>query len=154
MECNMATDEVCTGYTSIAKLSSAVVETLNMTEYFLSQVMFFLYNGDFNWISMIKYSDYSEKAEKDLAGTNLGIIVGMYKTATVARGYFNSQPFHSPPVALNLLTNAFLRAVPNREDFVIDVINYPLPPTTIDEIDNIGNSQSSGFNIGFTISFG
>jgi len=67
-------------------------------------------------------------------------------------GFFNNQPYHAPPVALNMISNALLYG--NDKNVSIDVTNYPLPQTALDEIDNIGNSMSSGFNIGFTISFG
>jgi hypothetical protein len=63
--------------------------------------------------------------------------------------YFNNQPYHIPPVALNLMSNA--RLGPDRS---ISINNHPLPLDKLDEIDNIGGGQSAGFQIGFTLAFG
>jgi ATP-binding cassette subfamily A (ABC1) protein 3 len=65
------------------------------------------------------------------------------------RAYFNNQPYHVPPVALNLITTALLGS-----DYTLAISNHPLPLNEIDESKNIGSAQSEGFNIGFTVAFG
>ncbi|GLH10672.1 Protein white [Gryllus bimaculatus] len=64
-------------------------------------------------------------------------------------GWFNDQPYHSAPLALNLLYNAFLKAV----DVSLDLINYPLPYTHESQASLIENGNSIGFQIAFNFGF-
>lgn len=99
------------------------------------------------------------QSTKNLPRVNFQYIVGLKRTAINAShstliGYFNNQPFHTPPVALNFMSNAILRNIVGKSDLTINVANHPLPFTPTDELNDIGSAQSDGFQIGFNIAFG
>jgi len=51
-------------------------------------------------------------------------------------GFFNNQPFHTPPLAYNLLTNAILTAYSSHS---VEITNYPFPYSNLDVIKQAGN---------------
>lgn len=69
-------------------------------------------------------------------------------------GYFNSQPYHSPPLALNLIFNAILRNSTKNRKFKLLVNNHPMPLLEKEKVKNLLETENEGFHIGFNISFG
>lgn len=65
------------------------------------------------------------------------------KTELVA--YFNNQPFHAPPLALNLVTNAFLHLA----NTTVKITNHPFPYSRIDSLKEQGGILTTGFQVGY-----
>ncbi len=61
-------------------------------------------------------------------------------------GHFNNQPFHIPPLTLNLITNTLFKYYTNSTKSSINLINHPLPR---DESDLLKKASGFGFNILF-----
>lgn len=70
------------------------------------------------------------------------------------RTFFNNQPFHAPPLALNFLTTTLFRYFTDSSDSTIQLSNHPLPLTLTDEVNNVGSFAGMGFQVGINISFG
>lgn len=87
---------------------------------------------------------------------NFQYIVGLKATENdkTLKGFFNNQPLHTPPLALNLITNAILRQVTDNDKYTISVENHPLPFTSTDRVENLAQTENEGFTIGFNIAFG
>lgn len=70
--------------------------------------------------------------------------------------WFNNQPFHTAPLALNLVHNAIVRAMVGN-DHSIRVINKPLPFTMESRINFLEAGNNIGFqlasNLGFAMAF-
>jgi len=60
-------------------------------------------------------------------------------------GYFNNQPYHVPPLALNLISNTLLKYYTNTTSNNIYVINHPLPR----DLDMTGFNVATGLTFGF-----
>jgi ATP-binding cassette subfamily A (ABC1) protein 3 len=71
-----------------------------------------------------------------------------------ALGYFNNQPFHVPPLALNTITNSLYNLYSNTKNRSITVINHPLPRNFEDKINDAQTKDATGFNIASGLSFG
>lgn len=148
--------DVCGQYEEVSKVYSTPLQVENFAQAVIDKVRI---TSKINFCQQIKFHFLTMlflKGIENLPELNYGYIVGLWKdnvTENKYLAYFNSQPYHSPPVALNMLNTALLRAATNT-DATIHVSNHPLPYTEIDEAGQIGNAQSSGFNIGFTVSFG
>ncbi|XP_067006390.2 phospholipid-transporting ATPase ABCA3 isoform X2 [Anabrus simplex] len=69
-----------------------------------------------------------------------------------AIGWFNGQPYHSPPLALSLIVNALLSAI-NSNISSISVTNHPLPYTAESQASIQMNGNNVGFQIAFNIGF-
>lgn len=81
--------------------------------------------------------------------------VGKFDNDTII-GWFNNQPFHTAPLTLNLIHNAVVRAVLDKEHS-IRVINAPLPFTIESRLSLLTAGNNIGFqlatNIGFAMAF-
>jgi ATP-binding cassette subfamily A (ABC1) protein 3 len=90
------------------------------------------------------------QSEKQLTTVNYRYIVGLEERVNPADnskdlvGYFNNQPFHAPPVALNFITNALLK----KTNYTVKASNFPLPYTAVDEFKDIGSILTVGFQLG------
>jgi ATP-binding cassette subfamily A (ABC1) protein 3 len=99
-----------------------------------------------------------EKEYQDLVGVNFRYIVGFDQRPKSANdskpndlvGFFNNQPFHSPPLSMNFITNSLLQAT-NR---TILVSNHPFPYSSLDTLKQVGSLYTVGFQIGYNIAFG
>ncbi len=69
-------------------------------------------------------------------------------------GLFNNQPFHIPPLILNLIMNAILVHVTGNDKLSLSVANHPLPFTGRDTAENLAETENEGFAVGFNVSFG
>ncbi len=69
-------------------------------------------------------------------------------------GHFNNQPYHVPPLAVNLLTNTLLRYFSRSMNTSINVINHPLPRNLTDITNEISNKDLTSFNIVSGLTFG
>jgi len=69
-------------------------------------------------------------------------------------GHFNNQPYHLPPLAVNLLTNTLLRYFSQSARSTINVINHPLPRNLTDIANEISNKDLTSFNIASGLTFG
>nr|QUF59427.1 ATP-binding cassette transporter Abca3-1 [Brachionus angularis] len=68
-------------------------------------------------------------------------------------GHFNNQPYHIPPLALNLITNTLFKyysSINNK----ITVINHPLPRNLKEKLDDLQIKNMAGFNIASGLTFG
>ncbi|CAL8072882.1 unnamed protein product [Orchesella dallaii] len=110
--------------------------------------------GNSNFTSFIL-----DESRKNQPRVNFQYIVGMKAEEATGTskpaltGYFNNQPFHAAPVALNLISTAIIRDV-TKKDYTLTMSNHPLPFTADDKLDNLGSAQSEGFTIGFNVAFG
>lgn len=86
-----------------------------------------------------------------LAGASLG----RFANDTII-AWFNGQPHHSAPLAMNLVHNAIVRAMLGA-DHSIRLINEPLPFTTGSRIEMLSTGSNMGFqlatNVGFAMAF-
>jgi ATP-binding cassette subfamily A (ABC1) protein 3 len=91
-----------------------------------------------------------------LVKVNFKYIVGfeerrLNETTTELIGFFNNQPFHSPPLAFNVLTNAVLKTFTNS---TVKLTNHPLPYSNLDALKQSGSLYTVGFQVGYNIGFG
>lgn len=68
--------------------------------------------------------------------------------------HFNNQPYHVPPLSLNLVTNSLLKSLLNSSKHHITTINHPLPRDINDQITDLQLKGGAGFNIATTLTFG
>lgn len=69
--------------------------------------------------------------------------------------HFNNQPYHAPPLTLNLATNSLYKYLSNSSSAQINVINHPMPRTPDEEINDITKlGVVGGFQIASTVTFG
>lgn len=112
--------------------------------------------------SMLEY--FTERANNDLPGVNLHLLTGVtFRTLptrrrqtekVLATAWFNNQPYHVPPLTLNLIHNALLVHRTGDPEYRFTVINHPLPFDDFSKLNNDASSSSLGFQVGFNISFG
>lgn len=112
--------------------------------------------------SMLQF--YIERAGNDLPGVNLHLLTGVtFRTLptrkrqtdkVLATAWFNNQPYHVPPLTLNLIHNALLIHRTGDSEYRLTVINHPLPFDDFSKLNNDASSSSLGFQVGFNISFG
>nr|UOU03313.1 ATP-binding cassette subfamily A3-2 [Brachionus rubens] len=98
-----------------------------------------------------------------LGRLSLSYIVDDYLVATTLNtnekngleivAHFNNQPFHIPPLALNLITNTLFQFYTNRST-KIKVINHPLPRNLNDQLSDLQLKDVAGFNIATGLTFG
>ncbi|ODN05472.1 ATP-binding cassette sub-family A member 3, partial [Orchesella cincta] len=138
LDCKNGFTEICNVYRTVSEEQSTVQDT-----------------GDSNFTQFIL-----AESEKNQPRVNFQYIVGMRaaENASTSKidmvGYFNNQPFHAPPVALNLISTALIRHVTKNDKYKLTMSNHPLPFTADDTLDNLGNAQSEGFTVGFNVAFG
>lgn len=137
----------------------------NLTEIYLAQ---FESPNKSEWVpeneTMTDY--YIDRSAKDLPGVNLHSLTGVTFASVpslngqqddekvLATGWFNNQPYHVPPLTLNLIHNAMLVHRTGDPDYRITVTNHPLPYDDLSKLNNDASSSSLGFQVGFNISFG
>lgn len=113
--------------------------------------------------TMLDY--YIERGIQDLPGVNLHLLTGVtFRTLptrrkqsgdkVLATGWFNNQPYHVPPLTLNLIHNALLIHRTGDSEYRLTVTNHPLPFDDFSKLNNDATSNSLGFQVGFNISFG
>jgi len=74
---------------------------------------------------------------------------------TKITGHFNNQPYHAPPLTLNLITNSILKMRTNSPKAQINVINHPMPRTLDEEAtEERGLGVVGGFQISGMITIG
>ncbi|CAF0820413.1 unnamed protein product, partial [Didymodactylos carnosus] len=80
------------------------------------------------------------------------------KTGLHLTGLFNNQPFHIPPLSLNMLTNSLLYYLSITHNYTnkpsISVINHPLPRSLTDKLIDFQSRQFFGFRLSSSIVFG
>ena len=72
-------------------------------------------------------------------------------TATELVAFFNNQPFHTPPLTYNILTNAILRSFTNN---TVKITNHPFPYSNLDALKQTGSIYTLGFQVGYNVAFG
>lgn len=84
-----------------------------------------------------------------------GASLGRFANDTII-AWFNSQPHHAAPLAMNLAHNAIVRAMLDT-NHSIRLTNEPLPFTTGSRIEMLSSGSNMGFqlatNIGFAMAF-
>jgi ATP-binding cassette, subfamily A (ABC1), member 3 len=66
---------------------------------------------------------------------------------TKITAHFNNQPYHTPALALNAISNALLKYYTNSSESSITVINHPLPRSFSDRINDLQFKDVTGFNV-------
>lgn len=75
---------------------------------------------------------------------------GSSSDGVVITAYFNNQPLHTPPLTLNMVTNAILiKAGTNHS---VKLTNHPFPYTNLDTQDT-GTYWTVGFHVGYNTAF-
>jgi hypothetical protein len=69
------------------------------------------------------------------------------KDDTSIVAHFNNQPYHTPALALNAISNALLKYYTNSSESSIRVINHPLPRSLADRINDLQLKDVTGFNV-------
>ena len=69
-------------------------------------------------------------------------------------GHFNNQPYHIPPLALNLITNSLLKYYTNNSHSSITVINKPLPKQHVQILKESTKTNLNSFRIATSLNFG
>lgn len=69
-------------------------------------------------------------------------------------GYFNNQPYHIPPLTLNLMTNTLLKHYSNDSESSIHIINHPLPRNMTEVIVEITKKDIVSFLLTSGLTFG
>jgi len=69
-------------------------------------------------------------------------------------GFFNNQPYHIPPLSLNMISNALLRQYSVANNRTISVINHPLPRSLIEQVSDFESQQFFGFRMASSVVFG
>jgi ATP-binding cassette subfamily A (ABC1) protein 3 len=68
--------------------------------------------------------------------------------------HFNNQPYHIPPMALNVMSNTLFKYFTNSTANKITVINHPLPRNLKEKVTDLQLKDATGFNIGTGLTFG
>ncbi|XP_046544466.1 phospholipid-transporting ATPase ABCA3-like isoform X1 [Haliotis rubra] len=82
------------------------------------------------------------------------IIAAEFESNTTARGHYNGQPYHTPPIILSSLLNGILRYFTS-PDHSITTTNFPLPQNQSDSSrTTLVAGAGTGFGISFVLIFG
>lgn len=87
------------------------------------------------------------------AGSPMSFITSPRKRLTLI-SHFNNQPYHVPPLAVNLLTTTLLKYFTRSTSNSITIINHPLPRNLTDITNEIKNKDLTSFNIASGLAFG
>ena len=68
------------------------------------------------------------------------------KLSTIITAYFNNQPYHTPAVTVNMITNGMLKYFTNSSNS-ITVINDPLPRSIADQLNDLTTKAQTGENL-------
>ncbi|KAK9751753.1 hypothetical protein QE152_g4857 [Popillia japonica] len=79
-------------------------------------------------------------------------IIGASFSGNNITSWFNNEPYHSPPIALQYSMNAILQSH-TTDDHSIQFFNHPLPFSTDTRITQMNTGQTMGFQIAFNIAF-
>ena len=69
-------------------------------------------------------------------------------------GYFNNQPYHVPPLSLNLLTSSLYNLYTSSVNRTITVTNHPLPRNFEEQLNDAQLKDPTSFNIVSCLAFG
>ncbi|CAG7716861.1 unnamed protein product [Allacma fusca] len=96
---------------------------------------------------------YLEKATESQRYAESKFMVGLEEDSAskTLTAYFNNQPFHNPPVALNFISNGWLRYFGVEAE--ISVVNHPFDYNDADNIKQAGNIFTLPFFAGWIIEF-
>jgi len=83
---------------------------------------------------------------------NLNFIVGAAFSDERITAFFNNQPYHSAPLAINMVNNALLKSISGSEK-LINVRNKPLPFSLESKVAQLGSANNIGFNVAFNTGF-
>jgi ATP-binding cassette subfamily A (ABC1) protein 3 len=84
----------------------------------------------------------------------IGLTLNYTESRPQITAQFNNQPFHIPPLTLNILTNALLKYYSKNESYSITVRNYPLPRDINEKLSDIGSRDLTSFNLATGLTFG
>ena len=131
-----------------------------------------IYKGQFDPNGPDKYEDvqhgkamgdhFLARAMNNVPFVNSHLLTGVTLSAgnstdenkILVTGWFNNQPYHVPPLSLNLIHNALLILRTGDSAYRLNVTNHPLPFTEFEKMDNEGGGSSIGFQVGFNLAFG
>jgi ATP-binding cassette, subfamily A (ABC1), member 3 len=69
-------------------------------------------------------------------------------------GHFNNQPYHIPPLTLNLISNSLYKYYSKSSTNTINVINHPLPRTLDEKVNDNQSRDATSFNVASGLTFG
>uniref|UniRef100_A0AC35TFQ4 ABC transporter domain-containing protein n=1 Tax=Rhabditophanes sp. KR3021 TaxID=114890 RepID=A0AC35TFQ4_9BILA len=120
-------------------------ETSKASSYILDQIKNTGYRS-FSIKTPVAFTQFYYNISIDLGVTdvNLGVI-------NIINAMFNNFDMHSPPLALSLADTYLMRKETNINDFALNVVNHPLPPTNADTLKSKSMSAQSAFIISYTI---
>ena len=72
---------------------------------------------------------------------------------TTAEAHFNNQAYHTPAITLNTLHNTILHHYVN-SSYMINAVNFPLPRTVTEQVNDELYGGYQGFMIAFNVMFG
>lgn len=135
LHCSESNSAMCSSYKKYFRQMHKVTELLDANSSFIEVLL--------------------RKQELNLPAFNSKYIVGMNEEtfgngSRVLTGYFNNQPLHTLPLALNTLTNALLTRL--ESNHTVHVTNHPLPYTNLDTQDT-GTYWTVGFHVGYNTAF-
>ncbi|XP_050538080.1 phospholipid-transporting ATPase ABCA1-like [Daktulosphaira vitifoliae] len=87
-------------------------------------------------------------ATKNIAPFTQKYIIGAVFNNNTITAFFNNQPYHGPPLSLNMVYNAILKSFKG-EDYGIDIINHPLPYQREDKLLKLTGGSNLGYQIAF-----
>jgi ATP-binding cassette, subfamily A (ABC1), member 3 len=103
-----------------------------------------------DFISCIGSYSFYEYIDKYIVGSTFFA----NDSAKSLTGHFNNQPYHVPPLSVNLFSNALLKYYSNNTDAKINVINNPLPRDLLQQLTDLQVKDMSGFQIASGVTFG
>ncbi|XP_049855750.1 phospholipid-transporting ATPase ABCA3 isoform X1 [Schistocerca gregaria] len=71
----------------------------------------------------------------------------------IATGWFNAQPYHTPPLSLNLLVNAMMRFYSGNNNYTLRIVNHPLPYSQESQLSLAADGRSAGFQVALNLAF-
>lgn len=81
---------------------------------------------------------------------SLYIVGASITNYTNITAWYNNEPYHSPPLSINLVHNAVLKSHLGSE-YSIQVINEPLPYSTKSRLEMLDNGETTGFQFAGSI---
>ncbi|KAK4876911.1 hypothetical protein RN001_009417 [Aquatica leii] len=93
------------------------------------------------------------KTDTDKTTVRLRYIAGAtFKKNNLIIAWFNNEPYHSPPLTLQLVMNSILQKEVSNEHY-IQIRNHPLKFTINTKLTNLLRGRNMGFQIAFNIGF-
>lgn len=135
MHCSKSSNSACSSYNNYFRQVHKIIESIPSNTSLSSALI--------------------QKQDIDLPAFNAKYIIGMddenfRNGSRIITGYFNNQPLHTPPLALNALTNALLTK--SQTNHTVHVTNHPFPYTNLDTQDT-GTYWTVGFHVGYNTAF-